>query len=108
MAVATNAQPLTGGNWVLLGAGPFRVEARPYPIWLWWGDAAPTQGQPGILIDAGQKEDIWTTTQVYASTPVPSAAIIFAPIVSANSSSPISAMDFSVATNSSLLAAIAA
>jgi hypothetical protein len=108
MAVATNAQSLTPGSWTLLGSGPFLVEARSNPILLWWGDAAPTQGQTGILIDAGQKQEIWTTTQIYASTPVTSATIIFAPINKANASSPGGVMDFSIAPNSSLLTAIAA
>jgi hypothetical protein len=75
---------------------------------LWWGGAGPTQGQPGILIDAGQKEEIWTTMQVFASTPVSTATIIFAPISHPNGLSLGAAADFSVSANSSLVGALSA
>lgn len=108
MSVATNVQPLMQGSWTALGSGPFRIEARPNPILLWWGDPGPTQGQPGFLIDAGQKAEIWTTMQVYASTPVLTATIIFAPISRADSSLPGGVADFSLSSNSSLVGALSA
>ncbi len=60
------------------------------------------------MIDAEHKQEIWTPTEVYASTPVTSATITFAPISRINGSSSVGTIDFSMGTNSSLLAAIAA
>ncbi|WP_026606952.1 hypothetical protein [Methylocapsa acidiphila] len=114
MAIETNVLFLTQGVWSLLGIGSLRIEGRANPIVLHWGGEAPRQDQIGILFAAGEQDEIWTTTSVYASTPVRSAAIIFAPIDGALLSSVKGSevgggvADFGKATNSALLAAVAA
>lgn len=77
----TTVLPLTQGLWSLLGAGPLMVQARSSPACYVISDTQPELGTLGFRLGTDEIDQLWTTSQVWASTAASTGgAIVFGPI----------------------------
>ncbi|WOJ88065.1 hypothetical protein RZS28_09360 [Methylocapsa polymorpha] len=78
---STTFQSLTEGQWSLLGAGPLLVQARSAPAWYVISDTPPAAGTIGFSLATDERDELWTESQVWASTSAANGgAIMFSPI----------------------------
>jgi hypothetical protein len=76
----TTFLPLIQGEWTLLGVGPLLVQALSGAALYVISDTEPGSGQVGFSLGVYERDQLWTTSQVWASAAANDAEIVFGPM----------------------------